>query len=192
MGGENSMNLDSILNETEEQEAQEVLAVVDLESAAEVQRRIAYFQEKMNEVDAVTEQQVVPFQQKIDKIREWGKQAKLEHEEKKAYYTNLLEQYLRQEVAKQLEAGKKPKKTLSLPYGKIALKKQQPEFKKDEAALLGYAKQSGFVRVKEETDWAELKKNSVVAGGKMYDMNGEAIPGVTVIERDEKFELKLD
>jgi replicative DNA helicase len=192
MGGENSMNLDSILNESEEQEVQEVLSVVDLESAAEVQRRIAYFQEKMNEVDVVTEKQVVPFQQKIDKIREWGQQAKLEHEEKKAYYTNLLEQYLRQEVAKQLEAGKKPKKTLSLPYGKIALKKQQPEFQKDEAALLEYAKQSGYVRVKEETDWAGLKRDCVVAGGKLYDMNGEAIPGVTVIERDEKFELKLD
>jgi hypothetical protein len=46
--------------------------------------------------------------------------------------------------------------------------------------------------VKEETNWAELKKNCVVADGKLYDMNGEQVPGVTVIEQGEKFEIKLD
>lgn len=189
------MTLEQVLNEIDEQETlevQQVFAVVDLESAVEAQRRVAWFEEKKKEVDAVIEKQIAPFLAKIEKIKEWGEQAKAEHEEKQAHYTNLLEQYMRGEIAKQLEAGKKPKKTLSLPYGKIALKKQQPEFQKDEATLLEYAKIAGFVKVKESTDWAELKKNCVVAGGQLYDTNGEAVPGVVVIDRDEKFELKLN
>lgn len=189
------MTLEQVLSEIEEQEVlevQEVFAVVDLETAAEAQRRIAWFEEKKAEVDVVIEKQIAPFLEKIKKIKLWGEQAKTEHNEKQAYYTNLLEQYMRNEIAKQLEAGKKPKKTISLPYGKIALKKQQPEFQKDEATLLEYSKGAGFVKVKESTDWAALKKNCVVADGKLYDTNGEQVPGVVVVEREEKFELKMD
>jgi hypothetical protein len=179
------------LDQQEQQEVQNVFAVIDLETAAEAQRRISYFEEKKAEIDAIIEKQITPFLQKIEKIKEWGEQAKVEFIEKQANYSNYLEMYLRQEVAKQLEAGKKPKKTLALPYGKITLKAQQPKFEKNEAELFQYAKENGFVRVKEETAWNELKKACVVAGGKMYDTNGEIIPGVTVIEQPEKFELKL-
>jgi hypothetical protein len=47
--------------------------------------------------------------------------------------------------------------------------------------------------VKESTDWAELKKNTVVAGGKLYDSStGEVVPGVEVVEREEKFTVELN
>jgi hypothetical protein len=188
-------SLENVLQELEEQELQEVqnvFAVVDLESAAEAQRRIAYFEDKKAEIDTIIEKQIAPFLQKIEKIKEWGEQAKVEFIEKQAHYSNHLEMYLRQEVVKQLEAGKKPKKTIALPYGKIALKAQQPKFEKNEVDLFQYAKEAGFIRVKEETAWNELKKACVVADGKLYDTNGEQVPGVTVIEQPEKFELKLN
>jgi len=180
------------LNELEAQQIQEVFAVVDLESAAEAQRRIAYFEDKKAEIDAIIEKQIAPFLEKVEKIKMWGEESKKEYIEKQAHYSNHLEQYLRTEVAKQVEAGKKPKKTVKLPYGNITLKKQQPEFQRDEEALLEYAKETGFIKVKESADWAEIKKNCVVVNGKLYDVNGEAVPGVVVIERGEKFELKLD
>lgn len=180
------------LEQNEEQEIKSVFAVVDLETAAEASRRIAYFEEKKVEIDAIIEKQIAPFLLKIEKIKEWGQQAKVEFEEKQAHYSMRLEMYLREEVAKQLESGKKPKKSITLPYGKISLKAQQPKFERNESELLFYAKEAGFTRVKEETDWAELKKNCVVAGGKLYDTNGEQVPGVTVIEQGEKFELKID
>lgn len=180
------------LEEQEQQEVQNVFAVIDLETAAEAQRRIAYFEEKKAEINSIIEKQIAPFLLKIEKIKEWGEQAKVEFDEKQTHYSNHLEMFLRQEVAKQLEAGKKPKKTISLPYGKIALKAQQPKFEKNEAELFQYAKESGFIRVKEETNWAELKKACVVAGGKMYDFDGVEVPGVTVIEQPEKFELKME
>lgn len=185
----------NIMQEVEEQELQEfqeVFAVTDLSSAAEASRRVAYFVEKQAEIDAIIEQQIVPLLAKIEKIKEWGTEAKVEHVEKQAYYTNLLEQYMKAEIEHQLQAGKKPKKTVKLPYGKIALKAQQPKFEKNEAELFEYAKESGFVRVKEETNWADLKKACVVVGDKLYDTNGEQVPGVVVIEQADKFELKLD
>jgi hypothetical protein len=106
------------LEQTEEQEVQNVFAVVDLETAAEAQRRISYFEEKKAEINSIIEKQIAPFLLKIEKIKEWGEQAKVEFEEKQANYSNHLEMYLREEVAKQLNAGKKPKKTITLPYGK--------------------------------------------------------------------------
>ncbi|MED3575789.1 host-nuclease inhibitor Gam family protein [Cytobacillus praedii] len=188
-------SLEAVLHQIEEEEVlelQNVFTVVDLDTAAEAQRRIAWFEEKKREVDAIIEKQIAPFIEKIEKIKMWGEQAKVEHEEKRVHYTNMLEQYMRNEVAKQLELGKKPKKTLSLPYGKISLKKQQPEFQKNETELLEYAKATGFVKVKHETNWAELKKNCVVADGKLYDTNGEQVPGVVVVEREEKFSIELN
>jgi hypothetical protein len=180
------------MEQLEEQQVQQVFAVTDLETAAEAQRRIAYFEERKQEIDSIIEHQIAPFLAKIEKIKKWGQQAKVEFDEKQAHYTNHLEMYLRQEVAKQMESGKKPKKTIALPYGKISLKKQQPKFEKNELELFTYAKDAGLIRVKEETDWAELKKNCVIADGKMYDTNGEQVPGVVVIELEEKFEIKLE
>jgi hypothetical protein len=176
----------------EEQEVQQAFAVVDLGTAVEAQRRIAYFEGKKREIDQIIMEQIAPFIQKIEKIKEWGQQAKVEYEEKQSSYAMRLEMYLREEVQKQMEAGKKPKKTLTLPYGKISLKAQQPKFEKNEEELFQYAKENGFVRVKEETAWDQIKKIGVVAEGKMYDTNGEAIPGITVIEQPDKFDLKLE
>lgn len=187
--------LEAVLTEIEEQEQEVVFQpfiVKDLETAAEAQRRIAHFVDKKKEIDSIIESQIAPFMAKIEKIKEWGEQAKQEFEEKESYYANQLEFFLREEVAKQVESGKKPKKSIKLPYGKITLKAQQPEFIRNEDELLEYAKTSGFVKVKESADWAEIKKSCVVADGKLYDSNGEAVPGVMVIERGEKFELKLD
>lgn len=187
--------LEAVLTEIEDQE-QEVAfqpyVVTDLESATEASRRVAYFVDKQKEIDSIIESQIAPFLAKIEKIKAWGEEAKREFVEKQQYYSGQLEAFMREEVAKQVEEGKKPKKTISLPYGKISLKAQQPKFEKDEKALFEYAKENGFIRVKEETNWSELKKACVVAGGKMYDTNGEAIPGITVVELQEKFEMKLE
>lgn len=170
----------------------QAFTVSDLETAAEAQRRIAYFKEQMAELDAIAEKQIEPFQEKIDRIKEWSEQAKQEYIEKSAHYSLLLENFIREQVAEQQASGKKLKKTIKLPYGTIALKKQQPEFTKDAEALLEYAKSVEMVKVKEEADWAAIKKVSRIHEGKMYDQNGEVIPGVSVFERDDKFEIKLD
>ncbi len=180
------------LNELEAQQIQEVFAVVDLESAAEAQRRIAYFEDKKAEIDAIIEKQIAPFLEKVEKIKMWGEESKKEYIEKQVHYSNHLEQYLRTEVAKQVEAGKKPKKTIKLPYGKISLKAQQPEFQKNDEELLQYAKGAGYAKLNWSVEWSELKKACTVVDGKLVDENGEIVPGVTVVDRAEKFDCKLE
>lgn len=188
------MNIEKAVLEMVEQEREqfEAFVVTDLESAAEAMRRVQYFQEQQESVNRIIEQQMKPFKEKIEKIQAWGEEAKKEHVERGAYYGMLLEQFTRNQIAEQEAAGKKPKKTISLPYGKIALKKQQPEFEKDEEKLLEYAKTAGFVKVKESADWAELKKACKVYNGALVDADGVKVPGVVVKERGDKFELKLD
>ncbi|MBS4173509.1 host-nuclease inhibitor Gam family protein [Bacillus sp. FJAT-49736] len=185
--------LENILSELQEQEeTQEVFAVINLETATEASRRIAYFEERKAEIDAITEKQIAPFLEKIEKIKAWGEESKKEFIEKQAHYSNQLEMYLREEVKKQVEAGKKVKKSIKLPYGFISLKKQQPEFVRDEKVLMDYAKANNYVKYTESIDWATIKKQAVVQGDMLVDEDGVIIPGIQVVERDEKFEIKLD
>lgn len=90
-----------------------------------------------------------------------------------------------------------------LPGGKLVLKKQQPEFKRDDATVIEWLKannQAQFVKVKEELNWADLKAATEVAGGKVIagetvNDDGEVvqivIPGIEVIEREPKFTIEV-
>jgi hypothetical protein len=177
----------NIMNEQEEAQ-QNVFEVKDLETATEAGRRITYINDRMSEIDSIVEKQLEPFLKKIEMIKEWGEEAKKEYIEKSQRYEMLLEMYWRSEVEKQ---GKKAKKSLKLPYGELKLQKQQPEFNRNEEELLEYAKYSGHVKVKESADWSAIKKDCVVLNGKLVDANGEYVPGVEVIERDDKFVFKM-
>ncbi|MER2057211.1 MAG: host-nuclease inhibitor Gam family protein [Niallia sp.] len=187
--------LEEIMNE---EETFTPFVVSDLETASEANRRIAYFEEKKQEIDKVVESQLEPFLNKIktleehvQRLKEWGEKEKEPLTEKQSYYANMLQYYLSEEIEKQVASGKKPKKTLSLPYGKISFKKQQPEFIKDDDTLLEYAKANNLISTVVKTDWASIKKQAQIHNGKLYDPNGEVIPGVEVVERPDKFELKL-
>ena len=177
------------MNQIEEKQP---FIVTNLETAAEAQRRLAYFEDKKREIDKITEQQIEPFKQKIEKIQAWGEEAKKEFEDKQEHYKSLLEAYWRSEIQKAIEAGKKPKKTLKLPYGSISLKRQQPEFIKDDDLLFKFAKSSGFTKVSEKTDWSALKKKTQIINGQLVTEDGEIVTGIEVKERDDKFEIKLD
>lgn len=181
------------IDQQEEESIQQVFAVTDLESATEASRRIAYFEEKKAEIDAIIEKQIAPFLEKIEKIKMWGEEAKKEHIEKQSHYSNHLEMYLRQEVKKQLDAGKKAKKSIKLPYGSISLKKQQPEFVKDESELMQYAMENNHVKfAAPSVDWETIKSKCEVKKGQLVDENGEIVPGVKVVDRDDKFSIKLN
>jgi hypothetical protein len=44
--------------------------------------------------------------------------------------------------------------------------------------------------VKKEVSWADLKKRADVSGDNLL-LDGEIIPGVTVIEREDVFEVQV-
>ncbi|NUJ19321.1 hypothetical protein FKN04_22575 [Bacillus glycinifermentans] len=173
-------------------EEPEVFEVHDLETAAEAQRRIAYFKRKQAEIDAVADKQIDRLLMEMEKIRLWREDANKEYVERVKFYTHRLERYMREEVRKQRESGKKPKKMLRLPYGTIKLIKQQPEYQRDEKELMKYAESKGFVKIEKDVDWASIKKKCKVFGDKLIDDEGEIIPGVTVVDRDDKFTVEVD
>ena len=76
--------------------------------------------------------------------------------------------------------------------GKLVLKKQQPEFIRDEAALLDWAKANApdMVQTKESVTWGELKKLTTLDGEKVVlAETGEIVSGVVAVPREDVFEV---
>ena len=181
-----------ISEEHEEQTEQQAFEVSDLETAAEAQRRVAYFRDEQQKIDKIAETQIAPFLDKIEKIKLWQEQEKEKYAKKQAFYENRIECYMRQDVEEQMKKGHKPKKVMKLPYGTVKLIKQQPEYNRNEEELKEYAKAQGFIKVSESVDWSSIKNKCQLVGDKLIDPNGQVVPGVTVIERDDKFSLVLE
>lgn len=80
-----------------------------------------------------------------------------------------------------------------LPSGKLVLKDQEPDYKRDDEAVIKFLKANGgekFVKVEEKLDWNGLKKTLSILGETAADENGKPIPGIMVIERDRAFTIE--
>jgi phage host-nuclease inhibitor protein Gam len=144
-------------------------------------RKIAQHKKKIEENNLLAEEEIY-------KIEAWNKQMNDEAQQSIDYFQSLLAEY----------AGEKRKsdpkfKTLKLPSGRIRFKKQQPQYVYDDDAVLESLKESGytdFVKVKESVDKAGIKKQFKAVNGGLVDPDtGEFIDGVTVVDRDDKFEV---
>ena len=93
---------------------------------------------------------------------------------------------------------KKTKTQISyeLPSGKLVLKVQEPEYIRDDSALVPWMKQNGMdgmVKVKESANWAELKKQLKEGpDGTMVTEDGEIVPGVKAEHREPKFTVTMN
>ena len=79
------------------------------------------------------------------------------------------------------------------PEGKLVLKKQAPEFKRDDKTVLSWLKGNNggnYIKTTESLDWASLKKDVTVMGNSVVNSDGEIIPGVEVVEREPKFTVE--
>lgn len=88
----------------------------------------------------------------------------------------------------------KTQESYKLPSGKLVLKKQNAEYKRDDAAVIEWAKANGltqYVKVKEELAWAELKADTATFGEHLVTEEGEIIPGIEVIAREAKFSVEV-
>ena len=140
-----------------------------------------------------------------DRMIEWYK-AKINEiteqtEAETAYLEGMLSGYFR--MTEQAHKRTKTQETYSLPSGKLILKKQNPEYKRDDKKAVAWLKENGFpqfVKIKEELDWSSLKDASeavngqIVCGEKITE-DGEIIPlivdGINVVEREEKFVVEV-
>ncbi len=79
-----------------------------------------------------------------------------------------------------------------LPSGKLVLKDQEPDYKRDDKLIIEFLKKNGgkYIRTKEEVDWSSLKKTLLVAGETAATEDGKVIPGIKVTARPKTFTIE--
>lgn len=110
------------------------------------------------------------------------------------FNTANLERMLMDYFATVPHKATKTQETYSLPGGKLILKKQNPEFKRDDKTVIDWLKGNNltqFIKTKEELSWADLKAATAVFEGQIVTEDGEIIPGIEVIDRDPKFVVEV-
>ena len=140
----------------------------------------------------------------LDKIREaradrdrwvkWYEEKIAEIKAQTDFDTMNLERMLAEYFANVPHKKTKTQESYALPGGKLVLKKQQPEYKRDDSRVIAWLKENGnnqYIKVEEKLDWAGLKAVTGVFDGNVVDENGEIIPGIEVIEREEKFTVEV-
>ena len=135
-----------------------------------------------------------------DEWVEWYQKKIKEIKEQTDFDTMKLERLLADYFATVKHKKTKTQESYSLKNGKLILKRQEPEYKKDEKTAIEWLKQNGgtaFVKTKEELAWKELKDScagfvdgNVVLREEITE-DGEIIqitvPGIEVIDREDKF-----
>lgn len=118
-------------------------------------------------------------------------------EERESFLLEKLDRYLDTVPTHDTKTMRK----YSLPSADLIRKKLVPKFSHDDAELLPFLKEAGkteFVKVTESVAWADLKKAlsgdeyvQTESGAFALKETGEIVPGVTVEDQPEKFDIKL-
>lgn len=172
--------------ELEEMESiqREGFKIEDKTQAQWALRKIKALKSKVSETEELANME-------IERIKAWQEKETKSDLDSIEYFEGLLLQYM----MKEREVDPKVK-TIKLPSGKLKFKKQQPEYVRDEKELIQWAKENEkfeLLKVKESFDWATLKKNIAVSDGKAIDSEtGEVIEAITVVDREDKFEVEVD
>ncbi len=172
------------LQELQKDQERERFEIENIEQANWAVRKIAAARAAIREREELAKAE-------MERINEWLKSETQELQREVDFFTGLLEEYHKKQLANDSRA-----KTIKLPYGVLKMRKQQPLYQRDDAAIKEWAaKNRPDVLVPQEPklDWAGLKKALQVAGDKMIDPDtGEAVPGIAVIERGHKFSVEVE
>lgn len=131
--------------------------------------------------------------EEADKMTAWYteqmKKILKRRDERVAFFEEKLKPYFAMVPKKET----KTQLSYQLPGGKLVLKKQGPEFTRDDAVLVPWARENApeCVKTKLSIDWAEFKKTLTVVGDQVADGAGEIVPGITVTERPEVFKVEV-
>ena len=138
---------------------------------------------------------------KIKEIREqrdnavaWYKKKQKEAEEEADFATANLERMLSEYFKTVPHKKTKTQESYAMPEGKLVMKKQNPEFVRDDKTVIDWLKKNkgeNYVKVTESLDWENLKKDTAVFGETVVNGDGEVIPGIEVKERPEKFVVEV-
>ena len=147
-------------------------------------RKIARARQDMKEAEETAAME-------IEKINRWLDGQRDESLRTERFFTALLQEYYEPRFMTNPD-----KKTYKLPSGKVQRRTQQPQFDRDNEALLAWLKQRGmtdYIEVKETPKWGELKQQVQVVGEHVVikdgPLKGEIIDGVEVVHRPPTFKV---
>lgn len=165
---------DSLDNQRNDKEVSDsAFRITDQGGAIWALRKMKMIETRMAEVKATAKAEV-------QKIQDWASDEEEKAARSRGYFEALLRDYML--VMKEDD----PKlKTVSLPGGKLAFRKQQPEYTYNEEEMLPWAKENlpEAVQIKES-----ILKNPIKEHIKE---TGEYVPGVTIEERPDKFIVEV-
>lgn len=167
--------------EMEEDEAKERFKITNLESANWALRKLAAINAKEKEINDLKEKE-------ISRIENWAQDELKKLAESKQFFEGLLTEYFMR------ERKKDPKFKISTPYGKVTARKQLPKWHYDEDKLIKWLLQNDkdLLRVKYEPDKNEIKKKYKVVGPVVVSEDGEIVEGITIEERPEAINIKVE
>lgn len=125
---------------------------------------------------------------------DWYARKSKEITEQTDFDTMNLERMLAEYFATVPHRKTKTQESYSLPGGKLVMKTQNPEFKRDDAKVIEWLKKNGqtqFVKVKEELAWSDLKAITETFEGHVVTEDGEIVPGIDVVNREPKFIVEV-
>ncbi len=147
-------------------------------------RKIARARQDMKEAEETAAME-------IEKINRWLDGQRDESLRIERFFTALLQEYYEPRFMTNPD-----KKTYKLPSGKVQRRTQQPQFDRDNEALLAWLKQremTDYIEVKETPKWGELKQQVQVVGEHVVikdgPLKGEIVDGVEVVHRPPTFRV---
>lgn len=126
-----------------------------------------------------------------ERIETWlgGKRRAKERDEE--FFTGLLTAYY---LPQHMEDPKR--KTFKLPAGAFQVRAQQPDYQRDDVALVKFLEEHvmpDYLEVVKKPKWAELKKRIEARGGiAILSDTGEAVDGIMVVPRGLKFTVTTE
>jgi len=171
------------LNDLPNQEEREKFKIKDISSANWALRKISAAKNAIKEREELANNEA-------DRIKFWLEEETKKLKEDIEFFTYLLQEYHQDELKKDKKA-----KTIKLPYGTLKMRKQQPEYQRDDKIILDWVKNNKeemLIPQEPKLNWSELKKNIKSVKGKAIDSDtGEIIPGITIIDRSDKFSVDV-
>lgn len=161
----------------------EELLVHNKESANFYLKMINQLKEEQKQINDFTDELI---KREVEKYEQYRADRLRPLESKISFYVHGLESFMRNENQ---ENGVK---TIKLPEGTLAIKKQQPKFLYDDNTIIDYLKTDNnlsYIKTKYEVDKKELKKAGTVINDKLF-IDGKEVPGVIITPQDDKFEVR--
>lgn len=182
---------EDVIEVEEETEGQKVTTI---EEAARYAYALSQTRESIRELEEIAQKEIEKWQNKISQVQNWLEDATKSLKNKEEYLSTQLRIFhITQYNSAKNEKEKKKLNSIKLPYD-ITLKSRAQADKyvvSDETAYKDYARENDLIKIKEEVDWANLKKKIVVnsEGKAINKETGEFLDFIKVVPQERKFEV---